>query len=395
MARHGFGMATVGLGCWLLTGCATLPDWAQPKASLASELTAPLAPGLVRMQMSDGPGVSIKKPIQPPAGVQPPPGIAPPPGLQQVSLTRNAMRVVVRVWVNGRPIFDDEVMQMAGPDMDRARRTLSEPQRSNKTAEILNAVIDTIIDQELMQQDAVKKLEKHNPRGLDKLKEYVEQEFDKAMARMRKANESEERIRELEPVARRILERSLISQEYARSRIKPILESRIGLTEVREYYEAHKKEFKVDDRIIWQDIFIPLNPNQPTVDMAKQFAEELISRISGPDGFNQLMVYNQGDSKLRGGEGLGHKRGEIRPAELEEHLFRLEPGDIGPVVAFATGVHIFRVTKKERAGVLPLNDETQKIIRKKLENEVADREYRRIIRELRQRAVIRIEKDSP
>ena len=44
---------------------------------------------------------------------------------------------------------------------------------------------------------------------------------------------------------------------------------------------------------------------------------------------------------------------------------------------------------------MPLNDETQKIIRKKLENEVADREYRRIIRELRQRAVIRIEKDSP
>ncbi len=395
MARHGrwLGMTVIGLGVSLLTGCATLPDWAQPKTPLSRDLTAPPVTGLARSQSADGPGVTLKKPIPPPPGLNLP-KIGPPPGLKQASATINVpLRVSVRVWVNGRPIFDDEVMQMAGPDLRRAQVTLTEPQRSEKMAEILNTVIDSIIDQELMFQDAVKKLEKGNPRGLDKLREFVEQEFEKSLDRMRRADVTEEQIRELEPVARRMLERSLISTEYARSRIRPIVESRIGLMEIREYYEARKKEFIVEDRIVWEDVFIPLSPEQPTIEEARRLAEDLISKIRNPDDFLKLMKHNKGDSALRNGEGLGQKRGEIRPMELEEHLFRLEAGEIGPVVAFATGVHVFRVTKKDKAGLLPLNDETQKIIRKKLESEVADREYRRIIRELRQRAVWRIEND--
>jgi parvulin-like peptidyl-prolyl isomerase len=105
------------------------------------------------------------------------------------------------------------------------------------------------------------------------------------------------------------------------------------------------------------------------------------------------MAYNQGDSKLRDGLGLGQKRGEIRPVELEEHLLKLKEGEIGPVIAFATGVHLVCVTKREHEGQMPLNDEVQKIIRKRLEGQLMEREFRHIVRELRQRSIVRVERN--
>ena len=173
-----------------------------------------------------------------------------------------------------------------------------------------------------------------------------------------------------------------------------MIESVINMSQIREYYDEHKNEFMTVDKIVWQDIFIPTSKNLPTVEDAKRFAEELINKCRAPGDFDQLMVYNEGDSKLRGGEGIGQRRGEIRPAELEEILFKLPEGLPGPVIPYSTGVHLVRVTKRENAGQLPLDDQVQKSIRKKLENQLADREYRRIVRELRTRAVVRVEREG-
>lgn len=409
--RRWLGVSLIGLSVWLLTGCASaLPDWAQPEHSYAQDISLKAAP-VVRSQTPDGPAVTLKQPLPPPEPLSKPLIAAPiatqtDGGIQPVSYAnRGKVRVRVRAWVNGRPIFDDEVMQGAGPEIRRVYG-LPDSQRSEKMTELLNAVIDQIIDQELMYQDAVKKIEKGSGKHmLDKLRDFVDLEFDKSVQKMRDAKVPEDQIREIEPTARRMLERNLISTEYARSRIKPILDS-IGLRDIREYYETHLNEFMTVDKVVWQDIFIPTSKNLPTIEDAKRFAEGLLNKCRTAEQFNQLMVYNEGDSKLRGGEGLGqrlgHRRasgewehGDIRPMELDEPLSKLSEGQIGPVVPFSTGVHLIRVTKREYKGQLPLNDSVQKQIRKKLEGQLADREYRRIVRELRTRAVWRIERDTP
>jgi parvulin-like peptidyl-prolyl isomerase len=405
------GAGVIGLGSWLLTGCASeLPWWAQPPQSLSSDLSRPAQTSLIRSQTPDTPMVTLPKPGETPLVTLPNPNLkeGPPlvtlqkpasaaitvpttlapndPGVVQSSMAnRGRLRVHVRAWVNGRPIFDDEVMEVAGPELRRA----SSPE---KQAEIYNFVLEQIVDQELLYQDAVRRLEKVSKHSLAKMREYVDQEFDKSVQKMRAANVSEEDIRRMEPTARRMLERNLISQEYARSQIKPVVDSHLNLSEVGDYYEAHKSEFMRVDKVVWQDIFIPLGQNLPTVEDAKRFGEDLINRCRRPEHFDQLMQYNEGESKLRGGEGLGQRRGEIRPAELEETLFKLGEGQIGPVVAFSTGVHLVRVTKREYAGQMPLDDQVAKVIRKKLESQLADREYRRIVRELRTRAVVRLER---
>ena len=109
--------------------------------------------------------------------------------------------------------------------------------------------------------------------------------------------------------------------------------------------------------------------------------------------FVKLLPYDEGDAKLRGGEGIGQRREDIRPAALADTLFNMREGQV-EIVEIGTGVHIIRVAQREYAGQIPLNEATQKQIRKKLEGQIIQREYQRIVRELKQRAVIEIEQGS-
>ncbi len=390
--RHWLGVGLMAISGWTLAGCITLPEYAEPKQSLSANLTEPAR--VTRPQMQDIPPVKLEKP----AGFGEAALTTPLTGsgtVQTSFANRGVLRVRVRAWVNGRPIFDDEVrQQLARQDPAEMRRVqnLPEAQHTQEMAKLMNTVIDHLVDQELMYQDAIKKLEKVNPRALDRMKEEVEKDLDKWVQALRQANVPDADIRQVEPTRRRMLERDMISAIYARSRIMPTVQSLITLTQIREYYETNLNEFKAVDKVVWQDIFIPTGANLPTVEDAKRFAEDLINKCRTPDDFTRLMVYD--DRKVQNCEGIGNRRGEIKPAEVEEALFKLREGEFGPVIAISTGVHLIRVTKREYEGQLPMNDAVQKDIRRKLESQLMEREYRRIARDLRQRAVWWIERDG-
>jgi parvulin-like peptidyl-prolyl isomerase len=75
-----------------------------------------------------------------------------------------------------------------------------------------------------------------------------------------------------------------------------------------------------------------------------------------------------GDSLLREGAGVGEKRGDIRPAELEETVFSIKAGNISGVLATESGYHIVKVLEREVAGTRKFDDKLQTEIRAKLMN---------------------------
>jgi peptidyl-prolyl cis-trans isomerase C/foldase protein PrsA len=182
--------------------------------------------------------------------------------------------------------------------------------------------------------------------------------------------------------------------EYMRSRIFPLINQGIGFQEIKDYYDTHPSEFVKVESLKWQDVFIAVGPKHPTLAHARRFADDLIATCRTGDDFVKLVQFDDGDSKFRGGEGQGTRRGEIRPAELEPYLFKLRNGQIGPVVELSTGVHIFRLVERDPGGPVPLNEAVQNQIRTRLRSQLADREYKRIIRELKTRAVIDLERDA-
>ncbi|MEI7684891.1 MAG: peptidylprolyl isomerase [Planctomycetota bacterium] len=325
----------------------------------------------------------------------PPPGAGPsqPAPVQQASLKVNrSARATVRAWVNGRPIFDDEVileLEMRNPAALRETST-------DKITKAYNDTLTTIIELEIAYQDAVKKLEKGNPRALEKLKEHVEREFEKQSRTIRKSV-PDDKFAEIAPTFRRQLERQFIGMEYIRSRVFPAVEQ-VGYLQIKDYYDTHLNEFQKVESVKWQHIFVAVSPKNPTLAAAKTFANSLADRIrSAAPGkqeaeFEAMAVHDDGDSKTRNGLGLGSLKGGIQPAELEKYLFEMKDGQLGPVVEVSTGVHIFRVITRDVGGQTALNDTVQSQIRNKIRNQIFDREFKRFVRELKARAVVEIER---
>src|SRR5262249_39678237 len=102
---------------------------------------------------------------------------------------------------------------------------------------------------------------------------------------------------------RKQVERNFIMMDYVRNKIHPIV-TRISLQEIREYYDAHSDEFKIDDKLRWQDIFIDAS-RFPDVVAGRRYVEQLLARAKAGEDFAKLAVeFDHGDSKLRNGDGL-------------------------------------------------------------------------------------------
>jgi len=319
------------------------------------------------------------------------------PGDPPIASIRKGSDVTVRAWVNGHPIFDDEVLAMVMPILVQIEQ-LPPDVRAAEQAKAYNSVLDAIVEREILYQDAVATFEKFQPKALDQIRKAASDVFEKQIRSARersKLTEEEFRVtlakqgmslRNL----RRKIEHEFIGREFVRGRIMPLLDSKIGHKEIRDYYEEHRNEFQRLDLVEWQDVFIAVTPQRPTLAQARAFAEELVARAKRGEEFAKFLEYDDGDSRVRNGMGYGQRRGDIRPPELEKYLFDMREGEVGPPVELTTGVHVFRVVRREQAGQIPFNEDTQKAIRKKLREEMADREYKAYVRDLRVRALIEI-----
>jgi parvulin-like peptidyl-prolyl isomerase len=306
----------------------------------------------------------------------------------------------VRASVNGVAILDDEVRDACYPYLVQTMN-LEEPARTKAQQEIFARELQRIIEREIILDDALSKL-KTRPQVLDKLKEAASKEFDKNLQSFKtrnriKSDEEFKQVLQLQGMSlegmRRQVERSFMMMEYMRSRIYPEVE-KIGHEMIVDYYQEHAREFEAPERIQWQDIFIALS-KYPDRAAARRFADTIVTKArAGEDWLKLSSQYDDGDSAYRKGEGYGQQRGEIKPPEVEPVLLKMQNGQLA-LVEVPNGFHVIRLVKHDVAGRTPLDEKTQAAIKKKLQDEVADREYKRILAELKRKTQVHIETDTP
>jgi parvulin-like peptidyl-prolyl isomerase len=367
--------------CGCLTKASTLaslPPLPDPPPSPAAA-----APQVTRSQKPDSPKTSppavcrlISMPVERPAEV-----------------THGNPTASIRAVVNGELILEEEVRVACMQEMLAA-------QTPKQREEVLRQGLETLIEREILLQDAISKLERGGKQGeafLKKIREVASEEFDKRWLRpMLKTQHVESRAElaakmqehglSLE-VMRRWWERNFMATEYLRSRVEPHI-SRIGHEDILSYYNSHREEYTQPDSVEWQDIFLDVT-RHASRDTAHQFAESLMQRVRQGDDFVKLSYeFDNGESgQFRKGAGQGHKRGEIFPHEAEERLFQMHEGDI-EIVDCPRGFHVIRLEKRQQAGPVPFDAKVQKEIRDKLRTAVFLREKESIVKELKRKAVI-------
>ena len=302
----------------------------------------------------------------------------------------------IRATVNGSAILDEEVKEAVYPFL-LATATLPEPERSARQKDAFEKEVQHLIDREVVLQMAFSRL-KDRPNLLDKFNDEADKEFDKKVRDVRKRAgvKTDEELRAFLRVQgitmegmRRQIRRNFMYMEFVRGMIVPKLQ-KISPEEIREYFQKHPEEFTVNDNVTWQHIWIDAGKHAGR-EAARQFAEQIVARARAGEDFQKMaMKHDNGDSTYRNGEGFGHRPGEIKPAEAEAQLFKMRDGDIGSIIEQGNGLHIFKLVKREYAGLKAFDEKTQSTIKNKLQNELWDREYKQFIAELRRKASIEV-----
>jgi len=147
-----------------------------------------------------------------------------------------------------------------------------------------------------------------------------------------------------------------------------------GAAEVARYYQAHRQEFSRPERVRVRQI---LTEDRGT-------AEKALHEIAAGAAFEEVARRLSRDPSAAAGGDQGElARGDLPPA-FAEVIFGLQPGEVSALVPAEYGFHIFQVTARQPAEVVPLEQARAEILAK-LRQARADRLLRTLVQQARTR----------
>jgi parvulin-like peptidyl-prolyl isomerase len=148
--------------------------------------------------------------------------------------------------------------------------------------------------------------------------------------------------------------------------------------EVAAYFEQHKSEFEVPEKVVVRQILVP------TSNEARDVKRRLQKDPKSFEGLAQSM--SKGPEAANGGLMGEFSRGQL-PPELETAAFALAPGETGEVVSTSLGHHVLRVDSRSAAQA-PHLEECRHRIRALLFQQKQERSEREFIAGLLARAKV-------
>lgn len=307
------------------------------------------------------------------------------------------VKVVAIVGANN-VITDQEVIESVWQQNDELSK-LEGHAREAKQKEFYTIALRKTIERELILDEMYTKLKKANKAAvIEEIKDFAVQSTDKQIREMKKKTGSKTddelnawlRIQGLTlPVLRRQFERQIMSQQYVNSMLKE-KGRRVGLSEIRDYYDKHPDEFKSPDRVKWQHLFVSF-ARHPNAQAAYNHAEGLRQQAAGGTDLAALSKqFDDGIACRANGFGAGEKRGEILPLDVEPTVWSLKLGQLSGLIQTPTGYHIIKVVERDYAGVLPFDSKVQGKIRDKLNDAIFEAEAKKMVDELWRKGVVRV-----
>ncbi len=142
-------------------------------------------------------------------------------------------------------------------------------------------------------------------------------------------------------------------------------EGGISTEEARQYYEAHRNDYMLSERVKARQIVVASRRN----------ADKIISELKKGRNFEELAVENSLGPEARFGGDLGYfARGDM-PEEFNV-AFSLEKGEISEIVKSPYGFHIFKVEDKTPERQLNFEEVVEDVERKITQMRSEDQYYK-------------------
>jgi parvulin-like peptidyl-prolyl isomerase len=247
-------------------------------------------------------------------------------------------------------------------------------EKSEVPGTLRRAYLDQMIERKLLAQEAHRlgvrvSPEELNLAILEMRKDYPGKGFDERLS-LQGVTLEEWRGR---------LEEKLLAERMMRRARR--IQGTIDEKEALQYYETHRPSFELKARVRARQIVVADGEE----------ALQILRRLKKGESFAKLAAEKSlGPEKANGGD-LGYFSEGERPAEFDQ-VFRMEAGQISEVIWSPYGYHIFKVEEKVEARQVSF-EEAKAGILEDLERSKGEQEYQRWLKELKNKAKVRINKN--
>lgn len=286
--------------------------------------------------------------------------------------------------VNDDVITYSELDETLEPLCRKYEDLYSGPELFAKLQEARRAVLQQIIEEKLIRQEAKRRELVIGEEVLMERMEEVESRFSSREEFQRELARSDMTLEEFREIEReKLTAYSMLMEEVSR---------RVMITpqDIISYYRQHQHEHVEREKAHLHQIFIKKG------NAAKmEVAEEALDRLEAGEDFKELArIYSEGPEKDTGGDWGFIERGYLNPdtmGKIEEAAFELEAGGRSGIIESPLGYHIIMVEARKKERIAPVSDLWNEI-EMKLYQERAEKVREEWISELKKKAYISVKK---
>lgn len=288
--------------------------------------------------------------------------------------------------VNGEIITLTELNEAVSLILKSTGTTINFNSIDKGPAEIKREILDRLIDNKLLEQEAKKTGIIVSEKDLDKALENIQNENSISREGLLKSLEARGMSLEQykEQLKLEIEKARLINREV---KAKVLVKE----DELKKYYTDNKDSFKEITETRVQHIFLPIPPNADETKSKDVYekAREILVKINNNEDFGKLAeMYSKDPSAASGGDMGWFKSGEITPF-LENVVFSLKVGEVSNIIVSSLGLHIVKLTDRKEKGLKPFED-VKGDIRDTIYAEKMEDEFKGWLEGLRKKSFIKV-----
>ncbi|MGQ9507882.1 MAG: peptidylprolyl isomerase [Thermodesulfobacteriota bacterium] len=287
--------------------------------------------------------------------------------------------------VNQEMITLSEVEKRARPLWEQIQ-TKDRLQRREEKNEIARKVLEILIEEKLIDQEAKKSGIKVTQNEIDSVIEDIkrkhrvtQEDLEKALAQDGLSFEAYQKE----------IEKQLLRSKFISVAIK--IEHPKGDKELREFYQKNLDRYRTEE--VFQPAHIlfsvPKGASSEEVRRIRKKCEEVLERIKKGEDFGQmaLLYSDDGSAKDRGEMGF-FKKGELLPP-LEKEMINLKVGEVSKIIRTDFGFHLIKLIDRKGGNPLPFEEVKEKI-KEDYMNQEMDKALKQFLKKLKEKSIIEI-----
>ena len=260
-------------------------------------------------------------------------------------------------------------------------------ERRERIQEVFRKILDRIIEEKLIEQEAKKSGIKVTSKEIEGAVEELKQKNKIGQEQLERALAAEGMTLE---AFKKDLERKILRSKFVHSAVK--VEPRAGEKELTEFFQNNVNQYRVNESYRPAHILFLILPEATPEQIRgiRKKSHKVLEKIKeGADFAKMAMEYSEDTSSRKEGGDLGFfKKGELLPA-LEKEAMKLQVGEVSDLIRTEIGFHILKLLDR-KGGEPPSFEEIKEKVQADYYERELEKAYLQFISKLKEKSVIEI-----